>query len=87
MQAAPLEVVQLNQPVLPQPKFGDSPVTVIDSDGKQVAIQVYTITDTNGAKESVRSLFQRLKCMREWYASILGLSFMYREVSSIQGCP
>ena len=34
--AAAPAVVQLSQPV-PQPQFRDAPVTVIDSDGKQVS--------------------------------------------------
>ena len=44
--------------------------------------------DTNGTEESVLyrevSLFQRLK---EWYVVGVGKGVLFREVSSIKGCP
>ena len=47
--------------------------------------------DTNGTEESVLyrevSLFQGLKCMQEWYVVGVGKGVLFREVSSIKGCP
>ena len=47
--------------------------------------------DTDGAEESVIvsevSSFQRLKYMQDWYILGVGKGVLFREVSSIQGCP